>query len=173
MRNILKGNQGISIQNGYFEGEIMGELKYKINIKEKEIIIKIQKPEGTQEQLEDLESMKNLPLGKFILWLSWLPIRPEWEESAYWELLQGGLEDLGPPWRRSDPKYQRLLRIMKKVILRYNVDLETCEKKIHNIQVEGYDISRLITLKEENEKLRNKLSAYESRYKDKRKRKNK
>ena len=147
----------------------MSELKYKINIKEKEIIIKIQKPEGTPKQLEDLERLKSLPLGKFILWLSWMPIHPEWEESAYWELLQGGLEDLGPPWRRVDPKYQRLLRIMKKVILRYNVDLEACNKKLHDNQVEGYDISRLITLKEENQKLRNRLSAYETRFRDKRK----
>ncbi len=149
----------------------MGELKYSIRISEKEIIIKIQKPEGTPEQLEDLERLKSLPLGKFILWLSWMPIHPEWEESAYWELLQGGLEDLGPPWRRVDPKYQKLLRIMKKVILGYRVALDTCEKKIHDNQVEGYDISRLITLKEENQKLRNKLSAYESH--DRRKRKNK
>ena len=169
MRNIRVENQGIFIQNGYFEGEIMGELKYKVKMNEKEIVIKIQKPEGTPKQFKDLERLKSLPLGKFILWLSWMPIHPEWEESAYWEMMQGGLEDLAPPWGRSDPKYQRLLRIMKKVILRYNVDLETCEKKIHNIQVEGYDISRLITLKEENEKLRNKLSAYESHYKDKRK----
>ena len=149
----------------------MGELKYIIKIQEKEIIIKIQKPEGTPKQLEDLERLKSLPLGKFILWLSWMPIHPEWEESAYWELLQGGLEDLGPPWRRVDPKYQKLLRIMKKVILGYRVALDTCEKKIHDNQVEGYDISRLITLKEENQKLRNKLSAYESH--DRRKRKNK
>ena len=151
----------------------MSELKYKVRISEKEITIKIQKPEGTPEQLEDLERLKSLPLGKFILWLSWMPIHPEWEESAYWEMMQGGLEDLAPPWGRSDPKYQRLLRIMKKVILGYKVALNNCEKKIHDNQVEGYDISRLITLKEENEKLRNRLSAYESRYKDKRKRKNK
>ena len=147
----------------------MGELKYSIRISEKEIIIKIQKPEGTPEQLEDLERLKSLPLGKFILWLSWMPMHPEWEESAYWELVQGGLEDLGPPWRRVDPKYQGLLKIMKKVILKYHLDLEECNKKIHDNQVEGYDISRLITLKEENQKLRNRLSAYETRFRDKRK----
>ena len=147
----------------------MGELKYKINIKEKEITIKIQKPEAPPEQLQNLERLKSLPLGKFILWLSWMPMHPEWEETAYWELQQGGLEDLAPPWGRSDPKYQGLLKIMKKVILRYNVDLEACNKKLHDNQLEGYDISRLITLKEENEKLRNKLSAYEMHYRDKRK----
>ena len=139
----------------------MAELKYAIKIRDKDIIIKIAKPEATEKQLKELEELKTLPLGKFILWLSWMPIHPEWEESAYWELIQGGLEDLGPPWRRVDPKYQKLLRIMKQVILRYYTDLERCNTKIHDNQVEGYDISRLITLKEENQKLKNKLSAFE------------
>ena len=151
----------------------MTQLKYKIRISEKEIIIKIEKPGGTPKQFKDLERLKSLPLGKFILWLSWMPIHPEWEESAYWEMMQGGLEDLAPPWGRSDPKYQGLLRIMKKVILGYKVALDNCEKKRHEEQLEGYDISRLITLKEENQKLKNRLSAYESRYKDKRKNKRK
>ena len=127
-------------------------LNYKIEIKE-DIIITITKPEAPQEQIDDLENMKSsLDLHEFLDWVSWLPINPQDEEWAYWEARAGHLDLL--------VEQQEEIRSLKEkleVIEKENKELERI------VDSKSWPAkSRVIALEEENQKLKNRLSAFES-----------
>ena len=141
-------------------------LNYKIEIKE-DIIITITKPEAPQEQIDDLENMKSsLDLHEFLDWVSWLPINPQDEEWAYWEARAGHLDLL--------VEQQEEIKRMQKEIRSLKEKLEVIEKENKELEriVDSKSWpakSRVIALEEENQKLKNKLQAFQSPFRGRKK----
>ena len=140
-------------------------LDYSIEIKD-DIVITIKKPVAPQEQLEQLEIMKDmLLLHEFIHWISFLPIDPTKEEWGYWEAKAGHLD----PIMKEKAALKNLKEINIKLIDEIVVlemklkELKTekmnMEKRIENIRLR--ETSQAITLETEIEKLKNKVAAYE------------
>ncbi len=140
-------------------------LDYTIDISDK-IIITIKKPIAPPEQLEQLKIMKDtLLLPEFIHWVSWLPIDPDKEEWAYWEAKA----------RFVDPVLgqQEYIRKQGRKIAEMEKDLDELNKENSNMKKELEELHKIIknkawtnkslviALKEENEKLKHKLEAYE------------
>lgn len=127
-------------------------LNYKIEIKE-DIIITITKPEAPQEQIDDLENMKSsLDLHEFLDWVSWLPINPQDEEWAYWEARAGHLDLL--------VEQQEEIRSLKEKLEMIEKENKELERIVDSKSWPAK--SRVIALEEENQKLKNRLSAFES-----------
>ena len=140
-------------------------IDYKIQIKKENIVITIKKPPRTgEEDYETLESLKHdLDLKSFIDWIDWMPIHPRDEEWVYWEAKAGTISPLGEIRYEFEKKNKELNeengRLIKenKELLKQVKDLEqVVEKKSWPAK------SRVIALEEENQKLKNRLSAFES-----------
>ena len=140
-------------------------LDYSIEIKD-DIVITIKKPVAPQEQLEQLEIMKDmLLLHEFIHWISFLPIDPTKEEWGYWEAKarfvdpvlgqQGYIRKQG----RKIAEMEKELEELEKENSNMNREVEEARKIIKNKA--WTNKSLVITLETENEKLKNKLDAYE------------
>ena len=140
-------------------------LDYTIDIKDN-IIITIKKPVAPPEQLEQLKIMKDtLLLPEFIHWVSFLPIDPTKEEWGYWEAKA----------RFVDPVLgqQEYIRKQGRKIAEMEKELEELEKENSNMKREVEEARKIIknkawtnkslviALKEENEKMKHKLEAYE------------
>lgn len=132
-------------------------LDYTIEILEDKILISIKKPEAPNEQLEELNSMKNdLDIYGFIEWVSLLPLDPASEEWAYWEVKSGHWD----PWIEQE----RIVNGMKEELRKIKEEIEKVNKNIqelHTKESRWDETSRIIALETENEKLKNKLEAYE------------
>ena len=141
-------------------------LDYKIEIKD-EILIRIKKPIAPQEQLDDLKSMKvDLDIHGFIDWVSWLPIDPQSEEWAYWEARAGHL-DLLVEQQEEIKRMQKEIRSLKEKLAVIEKDNKELERIVDSKSWPAK--SRVIALEEENQKLKNKLQAFQSPFRGRKK----
>jgi hypothetical protein len=144
-------------------------LDYKIEINDN-IIVTIKKPKGTvEEDIETLESLKkDLDLKSFIDWIDWMPVHPRDEEWAYWEAKAGTISPLGAIRFELQNTINELKKENKELREENKSLLKQVEKYGNIISTKSWPAkSREIALEEENQKLKNRLSAYESH--DKRK----
>ena len=138
-------------------------LDYKIEINDN-IIVTIKKPKGTvEEDIETLESLKkDLDLKSFIDWIDWMPVHPRDEEWAYWEAKAGTISPLGEIRFEMENKIRELNK-QNKILEEEKISLQREIENLNKIITEKSwpEISRVIALEEENQKLKNKLSAFE------------
>ena len=138
-------------------------LDYKIEINDN-IIVTIKKPKGTvEEDIETLESLKkDLDLKSFIDWIDWMPIHPRDEEWAYWEAKAGTISPLGQIRGELENRIKELKEENKKLREENSSLLQQVRECQEIIETKSWPSkSRVIALKEENEKLKHKLEAYE------------
>ena len=138
-------------------------LNYTIDIKN-DIIIKIKQPKGVDKQdLKTLGSLKNdLDLLSFIEWIDWMPIHPRDEEWAYWEAKAGTISPLGQIREELENRIKELKEENKKLREENSSLLQQVRECQEIIETKSWPSkSRVIALKEENEKLKHKLEAYE------------
>ena len=146
-------------------------LDYKIEINDN-IIVTIKKPKGTvEEDFKTLESLKkDLDLKSFIDWIDWMPVHPRDEEWAYWEAKAGTISPLGAIRFELQNTINELKKENKKLMQENKSLLKQVEKYGNIISTKSWPAkSRVIALEEENQKLKNKLQAFQSPFRGRKK----
>ena len=137
-------------------------LNYAIEIKDDTMAITIKKEilkDLSKKDLEELNYLSHdMDLCSFLDWVDWLPISDMDKEMAYWEVKYPQLSPL-EKLKNTVEELKKEIENLKDENTNLHKELNEYEKKIKDKN--ELKESQLITLKLENEKLKNKLEAYE------------